>query len=72
MAQKYISFTRTQRRLGVSADTMRRIAEHERLTMRRLPAVNRIDFLLEDIERIERESFSVAGQTTDSSSVMAG
>lgn len=61
MAQKWISLSRSFRRLHVSRDTMLRIADLEGLTVRRLPGVNRIEFLLEDIERIERESLTKAG-----------
>ena len=59
MAKKWISLTRAFRKLHVSKETMLRIADREGLARRQLPGINRIEFLLEDIERIEQEAITV-------------
>lgn len=58
--KEWISMTPASRRLGVSRKTMMQIAEREGLVIRQLPGVTRVEFLLEDIERIERQSIVVA------------
>ena len=61
MADMYISFTACFRRLGVGAKTMLEIAERERLTVRQVPHSRRIYFLVEEIERLERQAIRTAG-----------